>query len=406
MSLYKYKIITKEGGELEETREFPDKSGLYAYVRKIGGTMVSAEETGEKSSKKIFSFSFSRVKPQEKIAFARNLAVMIDAGLTVSRALSILEKQSHRKKMREVLQGLMANINAGQDLSESLKHYLDIFPELFVAMVKAGEESGTLAASLRNIADQLDKAHSLAKKVKGAMIYPSIIVSLIVVIGFLMMTFMVPQLTDTFEGLEVALPLVTRILIAVSDFFVAYFLLILIAALLLIVGTIAFFRSVKGKHFADFLLLHIPVISVMVREINAARTARTLSSLSASGVDIVVAVQVTRDVIQNGYYKAVLDKMANGIQKGETMSSILASAGDLYPVFVSEMTAVGEETGQLSAMLGNIANFYEGEVSEKTKNLSTIIEPFLMVLIGITVGFFAVAMLAPTYSLVDVIGAQ
>ncbi|MEK7642334.1 MAG: type II secretion system F family protein [Patescibacteria group bacterium] len=403
MPIYKFKAIDKDGNEFEDTKEFGDKAALYSYLHKIEGKMVEVNEV-KKNNKPAFNFSFSRVKQQEKIAFARNLAVMIDAGLPISRALSILEKQSHRKKMKEVLQGLIASINSGQALSESIRFYKNIFPEIFVAMVKAGEESGTLSKSLKNIADQLEKAYVLAKKVKGAMIYPAIIVSLMVVIGFLMMTFMVPQLTATFQGLGVALPLVTRILIGISNFFVDYLVLILIVFALIIVGSIGFARSARGKRIIDFVVLRIPVISSIIKEVNSARTARTLSSLSASGVDIVVAVQVTKDVLQNTYYKAVLEKMSTSIEKGDTMSSIFAEAKNLYPIFVSEMTAVGEETGQMSAMLDNIANFYENEVSEKTKNLSTIIEPFLMVLIGITVGFFAIAMLAPTYALVDVIG--
>jgi len=405
MPIYKYKTINQGGEEQEETREFSDKAALYAFVRRSGGNIVSADEVGG-GEKKLFRFSFGGVKPQDKIAFARNLAVMLDAGLAVSRALSILEKQTHRKKLHQVLEGIIANINAGQALSESLKHFPEVFPDLFVSMVRAGEESGTLSGSLRSVADQLEKSHTLAKKVKGALIYPSVIVALMIVIGFLMMTFMVPQLTETFVGLNVPLPFATRALIAVSNFLTNNIIIVLAAVMISIAGIVAFARSAQGKNVIDFIILHIPVFSTMVKEVNSARTARTLASLSVSGVDIVVAVRVTRDVLQNGYYKAVMEKVAVGIEKGETMSSIFAAAPELYPVFVSEMTAVGEETGKLSAMLENIATYYENEVSDKTKNLSTIIEPFLMVLIGITVGFFAIAMLAPTYSLVDVIGTQ
>lgn len=402
MSLYKYKYIINNE-EKEETKEFEDKKSLYDFLHKEGGVLLSSEEV---VAKKTFSFNIGmgKIKAQEKISFAKNLAVMIDAGLSVSRALTIMTKQTKNKALKNVLENINASINRGESLSEALGEHTDVFSDLFVSMVRSGEESGTQAEALKNVAGQLEKAHNLNKKILGAMIYPAIIVSLMVVIGFLMMVYMVPMLTETFVGLNVPLPLPTRVIIAVSDFLKSNIILVLIFVSVLIGLVVSFLKSKRGKDFIDVMVLKIPVISQMTKEVNSARTARTLSSLILSGVDIVNALKVTENVVQNHFYKKILALASQNVEKGESISSFFENSNGLYPIFMSEMISVGEETGKIADMFENVANFYEAEVEEKTKNLSTIIEPFLMILIGIAVGIFAIAMLAPTYSLVDVIG--
>ncbi len=402
MPLYKYKYIINNE-EKEETKEFEDKKSLYDFLHKEGGVLLSSEEV---LAKKTFSLNLSlgKIKAQEKISFAKNLAIMIDAGLSVSRALTIMTKQAKNKALKTVLEDINASINRGESLSDALAEHKDVFSDLFVSMVRSGEESGTQAEALKNVAGQLEKAHNLNKKILGAMIYPAIIVSLMVVIGFLMMVYMVPMLTETFVGLNVPLPLPTRVIIAVSDFLKTNIIFVLIFVSVLIGLVVSFLKSKRGKDFIDVMVLKIPVISQMTKEVNSARTARTLSSLILSGVDIVNALKVTENVVQNHFYKKILALASQNVEKGESISSFFENSNGLYPIFMSEMISVGEETGKIADMFENVANFYEAEVEEKTKNLSTIIEPFLMILIGIAVGIFAIAMLAPTYSLVDVIG--
>lgn len=403
MPLYKYKY-TKGGQELEETKEYADRGALYAAIRSAGGSVISVEEIeAKKSSIKIFSFS-KKIKSQEIITFAKNLSVMVDAGLSVSRALSVLSKQSKNKKLATILDSVNTSVNSGETLSASLAGHPEVFSDLFVSMVKAGEESGKLSYSLKIVADQLEKSQNLTKKIKGAMIYPSVIISLMVVIGFLLMIYMVPTLTETFKGLNINLPLPTRVIIALSDFLIANILPVLAFLILLIFGVFAWLKTQKGKNTMDYVVLHLPMIKNMAKEVNAARTARTLSSLISSGVDIVSAIGIASNVLQNHYFKNLLDETAKKVEVGELLSTCLVNTnGNLYPIFVSEMLSVGEETGKLTDMLDNIANYYENEVDQKTKDLSTIIEPFLMILIGIVVGVFAIAMMLPTYSLVDAI---
>lgn len=402
MAHFTYKAVNNSGQSYEGEMEAQDRFAVYRKIRSEGGSVVFVNEVKKNSlfgGK--FSNMFGSIKTIEKITFARNLGSMIEAGLSVTRALSVMEKQSKNKKLKAILSSLNENISKGQSLSDGMKEYPKEFSQLFVSMVKAGEESGNLAGALKVIAIQMDKSYSLSRKVKGALIYPAVIFSVMVVIGVLMMVYMVPTLTATFKGLGVDLPLSTRIVIGISDFLRNHFLIVFLAVVAIIAGVVILLRTKAGSRAFDYFILHLPVIGTIVKEVNSARTTRTLSSLLSSGVDVVIALSVTQEVIQNSFYKDVLGKAHENIQKGDPISSVFIEHENLYPIFVGEMMNVGEETGKMSDMLLGVATYYEDEVDQKTKDMSTIIEPVLMVIIGIAVGIFAISMLAPTYSLVD-----
>lgn len=403
---FTYKALRKDGEPYQSEREADDKFALFRQLKKEGETVISVTEAGEKG----FSLStlhlgmpafLTKIKPHEKITIARNLGNMIDAGLALSRALQVIERQSKNKKLKKVLVTVNSSISAGKSFHQALADFPDIFNSLFVSMVKAGEESGNLAASLRQIGDQMEKTYLLQKKVKGALIYPGIILSLMVVIGILMLIFVVPRLTDTFKELGSELPASTRFVITVSDFFKNHYIL----AVLLIASAVAAFRfgmkTSAGKHAFDMTVIRLPVIGSIIKEMNSARTARTLSSLLSSGVDLLPSIDITSDVLQNGYYKEVMTESHKSVEKGQPLSGIFMKHEFLYPVFVGEMVSVGEETGQLAHMLLGVATFYENEVEQKTKDLSTIVEPVLMIIIGVGVGFFAISMISPMYSVMN-----
>jgi type IV pilus assembly protein PilC len=405
MAQFSYKAIKANGEGYEGTLEAPDRFTVYRHIKKEDGKVVSVTEIKSKTSRSMRSLGtlFSKVKTHEKIIFARNLAAMLEAGLSVTRALSVMEKQSKNKKLQTVLSELNTDVSRGESLSDSMKKKPDTFSPLFISMVKAGEESGSLVSSLGIVSVQMEKSYQLSKKIRGALMYPAVIFGIMIIIGILMLVYMVPTLTATFEGLGVELPMSTQMIILVSDFLRYQYLLALSVLLGVVFLGIGFAKSKKGKRVWDAVSIRIPIIGGIVKEVNAARTARTLSSLLSSGVDVVVAVEVTRDVLQNSYYREVLEQAGTIIQKGEPMSSVFIEHEHLYPVFVGEMMSVGEETGKMGDMLMGVASFYEDEVDQKTKDMSTIIEPFLMVMMGVAVGFFAISMLAPTYSLVDAI---
>ncbi|MES2213961.1 MAG: type II secretion system F family protein [Patescibacteria group bacterium] len=402
MTLYFYKARDKEGKLYEATHEAASRVELYTAIRDEGGSVIEVKEKSKSISvDDIFSRIFKGIKTHDKILLARNLGTMIKAGLSVTRALAVMEKQAKNKNLKNLLSDLATDVSKGETLSDSMKKRPHIFSSLFVSMVKAGEESGNLSGSLEIVASQMDKSYALTKKVKGALIYPAVILSAMVIIAILMLIYMVPTLTATFKGIGVELPLSTRVIIASSDFMIHHTIIVIGAILgLIVAGTFAF-KSGPGRRIMDIVSIRLPVIGEIVKEVQSARAARTLSSLLSSGVDVVIALGVTIEVVQNSLYKKTLDVARTVIQKGEPMSGVFMEYEDLYPAFVGEMVAVGEETGKISDMLLQVAIYYEAEVEEKTKDLSTIIEPVLMIIIGAGVGVFAISMLAPTYSLVN-----
>ena len=401
---FHYKGKNKDGTSTEGTKESPDKFSLAKELREQGVVVTELKEIKQKGSFSIKSISFfEKISISEKILFTRNLSGMITAGLSLARALQVLEKQTKNKKLKTVLTSLSAEINQGGNLSSGMAKFPDVFSTLFVSMVKAGEESGSLSASLKEVGVNLEKTYELRKKVKGAMTYPSIIVGAIVIIGVLMMIYVVPTLTKTFGELGIDLPPTTKFIIFMSESLKNHILIIIVLFVAMVVGLKFLLKTKKFRDIFDSFVLKLPVIGQIVKEINSARTARTLSSLLMAGVSVTKSLDISKDVIQNGKYKAVLDKAVKDVEKGVALSSVFKERVDLYPVMVGEMMEVGEETGKFTDMLVDIAKFYEEEVDSKTKNLSTIIEPVLMVFIGGAVGFFALSMITPMYSILDTI---
>ncbi len=401
-----YKGKTKEGNPTEGIKESPDKFSLARDLKASGILVTEIRENKKGGSFGNISINVSfldKIKLQDKIIFTRNLSGMLSAGLALSRALQILEKQSKSRKFKTVINSLVSEINQGGNLSSGMAKHGDVFSTLFVSMVRAGEESGSLSQSLKEVGLNLEKSYELRKKIKGAMTYPSIIVGAIVLVGVLMMIYVVPTLTKTFVELGIDLPLATRAIIFISNTLKNHILLIILGFGLFVFGMSVLFKNKKFVRYFDGFIIKLPVIGTIVKEVNSARTARTLSSLLISGVSVSKSIEITRDVLQNSRYKETMDLAIKRIEKGEPLSSVFKENTKLYPVMVGEMMEVGEETGKFSDMLLDIAKFYEEEVDNKTKNLSTIIEPVLMVLIGGAVGFFALSMISPMYSILDTI---
>jgi type IV pilus assembly protein PilC len=397
-----YKAIDGHGTEIEGRLEAADRFAVAKELRTRNQTPVSVREVIEKNGLSVqFARMFAHIGLHEKIVFVHNLSGMLAAGLPLYRALEVERKQTKNPALKNILDGLLATINSGSTLSTGLAKYPDTFPTLVVSMVRAGEESGNLAPALKEIGANMEKTYALNRKVKGALMYPTIIFCAIILIGILMLVFVVPTLTKIFKDFGTALPRSTQIVISISDAVSKHPSLFFFSIAAVVLGLIIFVKSKVMRRTNDNLALVLPGVSTIVKEVNAARTARTLSSLLTSGVEMTRALEITKDVLQNVFYKDVLDLANAAVQRGELLSSVFKSKPQLYPVMVGEMVAVGEETGTLSQMLAEVATYYEEEVDAQTKNLSTIIEPVLMVLIGGAVGFFAISMISPMYGLVN-----
>lgn len=406
MEKFTYTGTTKDGQPVTETVEAADKYAVYEIARTNGHTVTNVAPATRISVKSLVNMDrlnvlLSRVKADELVMMTRNLSSMLKAGLPLSRALSVIERQSKNPRLKSTLASIRESIAKGEPFFEALKKFPETFSPLYVAMVRAGEESGGMVDTLRMISLQLERSSQLRKKIKGAMTYPAIVISVMIIIGILMMIYVVPTLTGTFVKLKITLPLSTRVIIGTSDFLTHHGLLAIAGAILVIGAMMAAARTALGKRVLHLTFIKLPVIGNLVKQTNSAYTARTLSSLLASGVDVIGAIKITEDVLQNVHYKKVLAEAAGRVEKGSPLSETFVAHEEFYPVLVGEMILVGEETGQISEMLTEVANFYENEVEEKTKDLSTIIEPLLMVVIGAGVGFFALAMIAPIYSISD-----
>lgn len=399
----KFRVITKspDGAETKRVIDAASRFAVYEQMEKEGSIVLSVEEGGGTLLPAWTQMTIGTgVKMDEKITFTKNLAAMLSAGLPLTRALSVIDRQTKNKALKKIVMDLESEVKKGSAFHEALARHRKIFSDLFIAMTKAGEESGTLAESLAVVARQMEKANNLQKKVKGAMIYPSIILSAIVIIGVLMMIFVVPTLSNTFKELGVELPTATRVIIETSDFMAGNVVL-----MLLLVGffggMVFFLRSKAGGAVTLFLALRMPVIGELVRETMSARAARSLSSLLSSGVEMLSALTIAGEVVGQNPFGRVIKEAEERVRKGEALSVSFVEHSKLYPVFMGDMIAVGEETGRVADMLGQVATYYETDVEDRTKDLSTIIEPILMLVIGGAVGVFAMAMITPIYSLSD-----
>lgn len=400
MKKFLYKAHKSDGSEYKGTLEGESKADVYAHVGVEGGTVISIKEEGGSLLNKLRSF-LGAVKIEEKIVITRTLAAMLKAGLSVSRTLDVLERQSKNPLLKVTIGEINDDVSKGMGLHEALEKHPKIFSKLFVSMVKAGEESGTLYESLLVIGKQMERSHTLVTKVKSAMIYPAIILIAIFIITILMLLFVVPTLTSTFEELGVELPAATQAIVSSSAFLENNFLLV-------VAGFIAFFglmsyalKTKTGSKLFGALTLHIPVVAPIVKETYTARTARTLASLLGSGVEMLHALEISEEVIGHPSYRVVFSEAHEYVKKGEALSKSFMAHTELFPILMGDMIAVGEETGAVSDMLLEVAEFYEKEVEQKTKDLSTIVEPLLMILIAGVVGVFALAMIAPIYSITE-----
>lgn len=388
-----------KGGEIVAK----DERDLVLQLRADGFLLTSVKQLAEKDEKSKVNFfnRFKSVPLKEKMVFARNLSVMISSGLPVSRALQNLSIQTENKTFRVILNDVQAELQGGRTLSEALSKYPSVFNELFVNMVRVGETGGNLDEVLNIIAIQLEKEHDLLSKVRGAMIYPAVIIVVMIAIGILMLTYVLPQIMVIFKDMDAKLPKSTQFIIMLSDALRNNSVAVLIGFVILAISFNFFLSSSVGKKVLSWVVIRIPVVSNIVIKVNCARFARIYSSLLKSGISVMEAMKIVSNTLSNHYYKQAINNGIEDIQKGIALSKILSGNRKLFPPIVYQIAEVGEETGKTEAVLMRLAEFYEDEINQITKNMSSIIEPVLMVVIGGAVGFFAISMLQPMYSLME-----
>ena len=401
MPRYSYTAKSLKGDEKSETIEAKDLHQLVQLLHQEGLVLVKAEVVGAPKKKgKGFSLPFfSRVSLAEKMFFARNLQVMISAGLPLPRAFQTLISQAKSKKFAVALTKIQEEIGKGQSFSESLSKYPDIFSDLFQNMIKVGEEGGSLEQSLKTLALQMEREHNLKSKIQGAMIYPAVVITAMMGVGVIMLIMVVPQLAATFKDLNAELPLTTKMVIGLAEFITKRWYFAIISFFLLIFASWRAVKTDLGKRLLDLFFLKAPIISSIVRNANSAFAVRTLSSLISAGVSLPKSLEITSNTVGNIYFKKAISQAVEKVGKGEKLSEALRPYENVIPSTVIQMISVGEETGETSNILAKLADFYEEETENKTKNLVSAIEPILMLVIGAVVGFFAISMVQPMYSM-------
>ena len=389
------------GGEADIKNE----RDLVSQLRADGFTLTSfriIESDDEKPKVKVKLLDrFFSISIADKMMFTRNLAVMISSGLPLSRAVKNITAQTKNKRFAGMLDKVFTDIQAGETFADSLAKYPGVFNELFVNMVRVGEASGNLEEVLDILALQIEKEHDLNSKVKGALTYPTVILVAMVGIGIIMLTYVLPKLLGVFKDMQVELPASTKFVIGISDAFRNHSFLIGGTFIVLVLGLKLSLRTGSGRRALGFIAINVPVIKNIVIKVNCARFSRIYSSLLKSGVPVMEALKILSNTLTNYYYKEAFIESMEQVQKGVNLSQVIAKNSKIFPVLVCQMVEVGEETGKTEQVLLKLAEFYEEEINQFTKNISSVIEPVLMIIIGSAVGFFAVSMLQPMYSIMD-----
>lgn len=352
----------------------------------------------QKTSLLAYEINLGGLQFTQKVLFAKNMAVMIKSGLTISEALNV-SADSMTGKFKKILSRIQASVDAGTTFSQSLREFPNVFPPLFVSAVYAGETSGSLEENLEHVAEQMRKEKELTAKVKGAMMYPVVVLIATFCLGLAISFFILPQITPLFEGLNVKLPLTTRGLIWFSRL-VQDHGAVLFGGIAVVTGSFIFLSKKSfSRPFTHWFLLHVPVMKPLVKSANIARCCRTLGTLLKSGLVIDEAMKITRDAMGNYYYARALSDISERLESGTALSIHLARYEQLFPKLVTRMVRVGEESGRLEETLYYLASFYEEEVDNSAKNMATAIEPILLIGIGLVVGFLALSIITPIYNI-------
>ncbi|MFA6197879.1 MAG: type II secretion system F family protein [Patescibacteria group bacterium] len=405
MPIFSYTAQTAAGQIQQNTLSADNETDLATKLQAGGLTLVSAtaQSEGNKKSGLSWTDKYTAITLVDKMFFTQNLQVMVRTGFSVSKALKTLSLQARTKRFAYIIEQIKNDVEQGRTLATALRSYPKVFPPIFINMVEAGELSGQLENVLDRLTLQMKKDHNLIAKVKSALTYPVVILVAMVGIAIGMFIFVIPKITSLYAETEVALPMATRILIGVSDFASKNAVFVIGGIIGLVALIIRLIRTVKGKRTIDWLSLKLPIANKIVKKINLARFTRTLSSLLKTDIPIVQTFQIISKTLGNTYYCDAMMQVSEKVKQGITVTSVIENYPTLFPPVVTQIINVGEQSGTLDTIAEEIAVFYEEDVEQTMAGLSTIIEPILMLILGVGVGLIAIAIIMPMYNLTQVI---
>ncbi|MGE0028185.1 MAG: type II secretion system F family protein [Thermoleophilia bacterium] len=398
-----YRALDPRGGSLSGEVSGESKAAVAAQLRMRGLTVVDVDEKKSAMTVEDILDRYRGLKAKNVTVMARQLATMISSGLSLLRALYVLEEQTEAPKLKKAIVDVRGDVEAGLSLSQAMAKHPKVFNDLFVAMVRAGETGGNLEEVLERVAIQLEKDDNLRRTVRSAMVYPILIgvFALLVLIG--MVLFIIPIFADMFKDLGGQLPALTQFMINVSDAMRSYWYAFILVPIGLVVAFRKWKRTDRGGLMWDTIKLRMPMkIGDIVRKIAVARFARTLGTLTASGVPILQAIDITAKTAGNRVISDPMAEVAERVREGQPLAVPLARTG-VFPVMVTQMLSVGEETGAVDSMLHKLADFYDDEVATSLKSLTSIIEPIMMIGVGCIVGLVVISMYLPMFKIFDLV---
>ena len=402
MADFKWTGKTRQGTMQKGVLAAKNKEDVIALLRKQNILVTSVQQSARDIKISIPGIG-GRVKDKDIAVFTRQFATMIDAGLPLVQCLEILSTQSENKSMSSALKDIRQDVESGATFTDALRKHPKVFNDLYVNMVAAGEAGGILDTILNRLAAYIEKAMKLKAKVKAALVYPGVIVSVAIIVVTVLLVWVIPVFAQMFTDMGGTLPLPTRIVMGTSDAVRGNIIFVIIAIILFVAGLKYFYKSDKGKRMVDSLLLKAPVFGPLIRKVAVAKFTRTLSTLISSGVPILDGLEIVSRTAGNKVVEDALMVTRQSISEGKTIADPLGKS-KVFPPMVVQMISVGEATGALDAMLSKIADFYDEEVDNAVAALTSMLEPMLMVFLGVIVGFIVIAMYLPIFQMATLVG--
>lgn len=399
---FNYKAKNKEGSIQSGVVVAVDQNKAETLLGENGLVIISLQKEQSDIFARVNPFGKS-VKNKELVLFSRQLATLISARVPIIQALRILQEQINGKYLLSIIADLISSVENGDSLSNAMAKYQNVFGNVYISLVTSGEVSGSLDKSLVYLADQLEKDYELKGKVKSAMTYPLFVLSALVLIGMLMFKLVLPNLTTVLVEQGGSLPTVSVWLIAATNFFNRFWWLVLMVLAGLILGFRYYISTLGGRRNWDIVKIKFPIIGGIFQKIYLARFARNLSTLVIGGIPIMKALQIVAEVINNTIYREIILETVTKIQGGKSISEGLAGHPE-FPTIVTQMVSVGEQTAQLDDIMAKLANFYEKEVDSNVSTLTTLLEPIVMIILGIGVGILVAGILLPIYNMASTAG--
>lgn len=398
---YYYRAITQDGKKLDGFIDSRDVKDAARALKKHQMTPVEIRPPKVSSIGKLFSF-LKRSSTKELIFFTRQMASMLASGLTLMQSLVILKDQLNSPVMTSTMEGIVADVENGKSFSSAIEKHPEIFSPIYISLIRTGESSGLLDKVLLRLADTLEKQEKLRQTIRSALLYPIIVVVMMVVVTAIMMIFVIPQLNSLYQSLNVELPIQTLIVVAISNFVSQFWLLVIV---LIVLGVYLFrkwYKKDSGRRIVDKYLLKLPIFGKLMAQTMMTEFTRTFSLLIGSGSLVVDSLNKSADVVGNIHYKDAIHLVAKRVEKGIAVSDAM-EASSFFPAYVIQMARIGEQTGKLDESFLKASEYYEREVDQTVKTLTTLLEPIIMVLLAIGVGFLIFAVITPIYSILSTI---